>query len=225
MTTNKNDILETMLKYEDIMILKGVVIDKKITDSFLELEDPAFYYRFINALDNALSNEKPFFLMNEEFLDNTQTILESQRSLFQSFPGCADTINSIIRKINEIRSMPMEAIAQNVRGYVAWNLETRKLPLFTTPQQLYTSMAADVVVISMLQSGEIPTIGEKEFIASTNYIAEVIPEFYKFYPEARNITMNFLDEVASKKGFKNRHGRKKAITAVKKLEKIKAKEE
>lgn len=208
-----------------IMYLKSLLIMASELDLVDMYKDADDYGWFIDTLSIALEEEPAFFLLDERFLQMASEILESKRFEYRTLPNYNDVANTAVGLINELRALSPYQKNLKVQNYIAWNLDTRNLPANLSMQDLYRTLGYDAIVIDACMDGEVPEITTPFFIASTNYIASIAPEFYDASPLARETTLTHLEEESKKRGFWNYKKREAAKKTVKEIQKIKVKEE
>lgn len=221
----ENEEFDPLQDSMNIMHLKNTLIIAKEIDIVGEHSSPEDYGWFIDTLNIALGEEPAFFLMDDEFIKSAEAVLQNKRYEYQGLEGYNAVINEIIGKINALKNLSAYEKAVKVKNYVLWNIETRNLPITLSNQDLYKTLAFDSVVLEATMDGEIPEISTPLFVASTNYISAMAPTFYDEYPLAKETTLSYLETESKKHGLRNWHDRRVAKTAVKKLQKTKAKEE
>lgn len=208
-----------------IMYLKNLLIVAEEDELKNMCSTPEDYAWFIDTLNIALSAEPAFFLLDEKFLRKAETSLYNKRFEYHRLEGYNDVINEIIGKLNELHNLSDYNKAVKARDYIAWNLDVRKLPVNLSVVDLYRTLAFDAFVLDATMDSDIPEIDTSFFIASTNYITEVAPDYYETYPQAKEVTLDFLEKESKKRGFWNRYERKAAHEATQQIQKIKTKEE
>lgn len=178
---------------------------------------------FIDTLNIALDAEPAFFLLSDEIIRRAEAVVAHKRFEY-SDPQYNAIINNIIGQINCLKSIPADIRRRQVEAYICWQNEIRQLGHLSTAD-FVEALANDAIVIQRLLAGNLGDIDPLFFLSSTNYIVEVIPQFYQEFPGTLDLTFQRLDEHVHKKGILNWAERSYAKQTKKNIEKVKIKEE
>ncbi len=207
----------------DIIVLKHQLICAAQIDLKKEYEGEEEYGMFIDILNEALSQEPVFFMLDERFLRTAEDIVHNKRFDYNRVSNYNEVINEIIGKINSIRTMPDDIKQRQVQAYVAWNLNIRQLGGRITQEDFYKILGYDAELISGLINKDLSGLERYYFFSSANYLIEALPEMFVEYPDALEQTTAKLDASSKKRGFWNWAERDFAKVTKKKLQKVKVK--
>lgn len=208
---------------KNIIYLKNQLINAKL-ESLKEIyskEDD--YGFFLDTLNIALDAEPVFFIIDESILRKAEDVLHHKRFDYkiQEFNS---VINEIIGRINAIKATPESIKNVHRRQYSIWQQKVRETS-FASQEDFLQGIAYDAIVMEKLYQGEIGEVDPIYFFSSTTYLAKVLPEFYQEDEERINLTTERLELHANKRWIWNWAERSFAKSAIKNLQKVKAKEE
>lgn len=174
---------------------------------------------FIDTLNIALNEDHIYFLLDDEILSKAETIIAHRRFDFDD--ECFNAvINEIINQLNRLKTIPEQLKTIQKQSYISFQQSTRQM-VFDDMEDFLSAIAYDAVLIQKLTNGELVDLEPAYFFASTNYLAQTLPEFYQKKPMMAELTLKKLDDHTSKKGFSNWAERAFANEAVKNIQKIK----
>lgn len=207
----------------DIIVLKHQLICAAQIDLAKEYEGEEEYGMFIDILNEALTQEPVFFMLDDRFLKIADDIVHNKRFDYYKVSNYNEVINEIIGKVNSIRSMPDDIKARQVQAYVAWNLQVRQLGGRITQEDFYKILGYDAELISGLINKDLSDLPQYYFFSSTNYLLAALPELFEEYPDVLEQTTRRLDESSKKRGFWNWAERDFAKVTKENLQKVKVK--
>ena len=207
----------------DIVVLKHQLICAAQIDLKKEYEGEEEYGMFIDILNEALTQEPVFFMLDERFLRIAEDIVHNRRFDYNRVSNYNEVINEIIGKINTIRTTPEDIKQRQVQAYVAWNLQVRQLGGRITQEDFYKILGYDAELISGLINKDLSDLPQYYFFSSTNYLLSALPELFEEYPDVLEQTTTKLDESSKKRGFWNWAERDFAKVTKENLQKVKVK--
>ncbi|MBQ2910611.1 MAG: hypothetical protein IJE53_07360 [Bacilli bacterium] len=208
---------------KNIIYLKNQLIHgdvKKLKELYSSEDGYAF---FLDTFNIALDTEPIFFLLDDSILRKAEDIFYNKRFDFKD-PNITQVTNEIIGRLNSIRAVPENIKNLKCRQYSMWQQQIRGTA-FTSKDDLLGGLAYDAILMEKLYQGKLGEVDAVYFFASTNYLAQVLPEFYQEDPARIDLTMARLDAHASKLWIWNWAERDFAKKAINNLQKVKAKEE
>lgn len=174
---------------------------------------------FIDTLNIALNDEPVYFLLDDEILNKAENIIAHRRFEFDD-ESFNTVINEIINQLNGLKAIPEQVKETQKKAYISFQQSTRQM-VFDDMEDFLSAIAYDAVLIQKLTNGELAELEPAYFFASTNYLAQTLPEFYQKRPMLAEINLKKLEEHTHKKGLSNWGERAFAKEAVKNLQKVK----
>lgn len=208
---------------KNIIYLKNQLIHgdvEKLKEIYSSEEGYAFY---IDTLNIALDAEPVFFLLDDSILSKVEAIFYHKRFDYKT-PDINAVINEIIGRLNRFRSMPEGIKNMQCRQYSMWQQQVRETS-FMSKEDLLRGLAYDAILMEKLYQEKLGELDSIYFFASTNFLAKTLPEFYQEDQTRIDLTMERLDQHASKRWIWNWAERDFAKKAIKNIQKVKTKEE
>ena len=203
--------LKNQLIHGDVEILKEMYSNE---------EDYAF---FIDTLNIALDFEPVFFLLDDSILSKAEAVFYNKRFDYRG-PNISRVINEIIGRLNHLQSVPDNIKHMQCRQYSIWQQQVRETS-YLNKEELLNGLANDALLMERLYNGKIGEMDSVYFFASTNFLAKTLPEFYQEDQTRIDLTMQRLEEHASKRWIWNWAERDFAKKAIQNIQKVKTKEE
>ena len=210
----------------DAVNVKSVLIGIPIEEVKKACSDKETYNRFISTISNILTTEPALFLMVPGLIDKTREILEYKRFDFVTEENC-EKINDVISKLNQLSGLPIEEKKMQRSIYFSEQSKLRER-IFLNEKELVISIAQDFRILSGIAEVRNDGCQLGDLLSTLNYTTKTIPGFFEEFPYAKDIVMEMLEPVASKKGirwFLPRRNCKKTIENIQKVKTIKPKEE
>lgn len=208
---------------KNIIYLKNQLINAKIENLKEIYSSEDDYGFFLDTLNIALDAEPVFFIIDESILRKAEDILYHKRFDYK-IPEFNSVINEIIGRINAIKSTPESVKNVHRRQYSIWQQKIRETS-FSSQEDFLQGLAYDAIVMERLYQGEIGEVDPVYFFSSTTYLTKILPEFYQEDEKRIDLTIERLEEHASKRWIWNWAERSFAKAAIKNLQKVKTKEE
>ena len=207
----------------NVLYIKNQLINaplEKLKERFSSYDN---FGLFIESLTVALDAEPAFFLLDDALIRKAEDVVAHRRFDYMT-PEYNAIINQIIGQIHYLRDVP-EAIKQRqLNAYVEWQHSVRQLG-YMKKSDFLDILANDALLVQRLAQGNIGEMAPIDFFASTNYLVQVVPDFFQGNEEAIDLIFKRLDEHAKKKGILKWPERSFAKETIKNIQKIKTKEE
>lgn len=207
----------------NIIYLRNQLINAKL-EQLLELyKDDKSYGFFIDTLNIAMDAEPAFFLLDGEILEKAMSVVYAHRFEFKD-PTYSEIVNEIITAYNELTYYPDSIKIQKANAYIIWQSEVHDLP-FYSKEDLLACLAHDALTIHNLANKDFSNTDPAYFLASINYLVNVLPEFFEENADYLDLSLRMATQYATEKGFRKRPQRAYAKKTIKNIQKVKAKEE
>lgn len=182
------------------------LIDIKFALAFLSSEEVFDLYNkfsiqegFLKAIDLLLFYEPEFLLLDSLFIEKIRQVFSNVRFDLKD-EDTIDHINAITRILNRLETQPDELSKLMINEYIDKQEEVRQLT-FTDVDDCIKCIGYDCAIFNRLRDGKIEKLRDDFFFGATNYFLENIPQFYKFFPEAKKLTEKKLKEAKKNVGF------------------------
>lgn len=208
---------------KNIIYLRNQLINaqlSKLREIYSTFGDYAF---FLDTLNIALDAEPAFFLIDDSIMEKAKIILSERRWVYDE-EDFKTVINEIISSMNSLSALPVNVKNAQKNAYLSWQ-EAQRQFVFPTQEEFLHGLAYDAIVLEKLYAQNLSDLEAPYFLASTNYLAKNLPEFYHEDPQRINITLEKLDEHAKKRWIWNFPERAFAKEVITNLQKIKTKGE
>lgn len=164
-------------------------------DELLEKCDDKFVYASVIDTANILLDvESVFFLLDDNYIEKLQTIINTYRFKFFD-TNFFEVANEVIVGLNELSSFSQEKKLFQLENYLMWQEESRKFS-FSGPEELKAAVANDILVY--LQFAENADFGlfKGNVISSLNYFLAVCPQVFddtNFYEKTVHYLNSYTD--------------------------------
>ncbi len=207
----------------NIIYLKNQLINAS-QEQLLELyKDDKSYGFFIDTLNITMDAEPAFFLLDEGLLAKAMGVVYAHRFEFKN-PSYNEIVNEIITFHNELTHYQDYVKVQRANAYIRWQSEVHDLS-FYSKEDLLACLAHDALTIQQLVKNDFSNADPAYFLASVNYLVNVLPEFFEENANYLDLSLRVATQYATEKGFKKHPQRAYAKKTIKNIQKVKVKEE
>ena len=191
-----------------------------IQESFSKKDD---YKLLLEALNSTLKQEPAFFLLSDKLIKKAEDTLYEHRFAYKD-EEIINLINEIIIGFNKLKNIDDKTKSDSIKVYVQEQREKRGTYI-PNRTELFFMMSHDASVMEAMLAGKSVSWQAGYFIGSTNYLVNMIPEFYAEFQDLAQQTIKNLQKITDYKTKPNFLIKSYAEKSIKNIKKIKTKEE
>ena len=207
----------------NIIFLKRILLEfpkEELSNIFSTKEQ---YTKFITILNDIIEEEPEFFLIADELITRAEATIEAHRFTYTE-EETIELVNYAIVNLNKIKGLDEKTKQARLLLYRA-EQETMRHDAITSAEMFVSMQMYDAEILEAMLVGKSEYLEPRFFIGSTNYLIETIPELYCDHEELRSQTITNMETITSDKKNINFFMRAYAKRTIRKLQKIKTKEE
>lgn len=159
---------------------------------------PENYLRFLVGINAIRNYDYGYFMLDNMIIDRIRMIIETRRDDPDN-KEILDVINPIIVLCNHIDSLSDDEKNFLKTQYVAYQEDIRNVSITSIKQMLNLIINDALVYYAVFANDWSVITNDGYFLASTLYLAEYVPNFFKV-EEYRNLIKQKLDSMSKKKG-------------------------
>ena len=202
---------EYILNRVDYLLFKSLIISLDAKEIMSTLTDLNAYKRILNTIDFTIKNDYSFFFL-KNYLEKAQELLKLGNEKFHTKEEVRECEIDIMSDLNKINYTSKEEKNALVEDYLLTERISRMF-LTNSYEEIYNSMACDYPVLYNLIEG---MNDDKDFnyksvpqvIATSSYLAEMMPELYVWYPSSVEKISKYLKENKDDNKYVNKCSRK-----------------
>lgn len=208
------DLLSTDT-YDKIYFLmfRGLFIYNNSSDIVKLYDNYEKYQQMLDTIDFSIYHDSNFFLI-KDYMQKTLSFIKDCSIKFNTKGNVRKKENDIIGELNKVKYLGDKDL--RIRNF--YELERNlRMNLPYDDKDIINSVACDYSIIhqvlsSVVKKEEIKNLSIRQFVESTAFFLDSIPEFYEDCPAAIETSINFLEEAPKTKY----HKLNKSIKVIKK---------